>query len=98
MGGISLSLYAEKCTRYLFERELGESVQQNKWRRIIEYLANRGGSVSRQKLISSKILDGGHGEYDYVITSLEQAGKLFVERTDGKVVSNSKIILTENNK
>ena len=97
MGGISLSLYAEKCTRYLFERELGESVQQNKWRRIIEYLANRGGSVSRQKLISSKILDGGHGEYDYVITSLEQAGKLFVERTDGKVVSNSKIILTENN-
>ena len=97
MAGISLSLYAEKCTRYLFERELGESVQQNKWRRVIEYLANRGGSVTRQQLIASKLLDGGHGEYDYVLTSLEHAGKLFVEKTDGKVVSNSKIILTENN-
>jgi hypothetical protein len=43
------------------------------------------------------VFDGGHFIYDYVITSLEQAGKLFVERTDGKVVSNSKIILTENN-
>jgi len=98
MGGISLSLYAEKCTRYLFERELGESIQQNKWRRIIEYLANRGGSVTRQQLIASKVLDGGHGEYDYVLTSLEHSGKLFVERTDGKVVGNSKIILTESNK
>ena len=97
MAGISLSLYAEKCTRYLFDRELGESVQQNKWRRIIEYLANRGGSVTRQQLIASRVLDGGHGEYDYVLTSLEHTGKLFVERTDGKVVSNSKIILTENN-
>jgi hypothetical protein len=98
MAGISLSLYAEKCTRYLFDRELGESVQQNKWRRVIEYLANRGGSVTRQQLISSKVLDGGHGEYDYVLTSLEHQGKAFVEKTDGKIVSNSKIILTENNK
>jgi hypothetical protein len=98
MAGISLSLYAEKCTRYLFERELGESVQQNKWRRVIEYLANRGGSVTRQQLISSKVLDGGHGEYDYVLTSLEHQGKAFIEKTDGKIVGNSKIILTENNK
>jgi len=97
MAGISLSLYAEKCTRYLFDRELGESIQQNKWRRIIEYLANRGGSVTRQQLIASRVLDGGHGEYDYVLTSLEHSGKLYLERTDGKVVSNSKIILTENN-
>jgi hypothetical protein len=98
MGGISLSLYAEKCTRYLFDRELGESVQQNKWRKVIEYLANRGGSVTRQQLIASKVLDGGHGEYDYVLTSLEHSGKLFVEKTDGKITSNSKIVLTENNK
>jgi hypothetical protein len=98
MGGISLSLYAEKCTRYLFDRELGESVQQNKWRKVIEYLANRGGSVTRQKLVASKVLDGGHSEYDYVLTSLEHAGKLFLEKTDGKVTTNSKIVLTEDNK
>mgnify|MGYP003682022783 CR=1 FL=1 len=98
MAGVSLSLYAEKCTRYLFDRELGESVHQNKQRRVIEYLANRGGAVTRHKVISSRILDGGHNEYDYVLTSLEQSGKLFVETTDGKVTSNSRIVLTENNK
>ena len=98
MGGISLSLYAEKCTRYLFDRELGESTHQNKQRKVIEYLANRGGAVTRHKIIASRLLDGGHNEYDYVLTSLEQSGKLFVEKTDGKVTSNSKIVLTENNK
>jgi hypothetical protein len=98
MGGISLSLYAEKCTRYLFERDLGESTHQNKQRKLLEYLANRNGAVSRQKLLSSKILDGGHLEYDYVIQSLEQSGKLFMETTDGKATNNSRIILTETNK
>ena len=95
MGGISLSLYAEKCTRYLFERDLGESTHQNKQRKLLEYLANRNGAVTRQKLLASKILDGGHNEYDYVITSLEQSGKLFMETTDGKATNNSRIILTE---
>jgi len=98
MGGVSLSLYAEKCTRYLFERDLGESTHQNKQRKLLEYLANRNGAVSRQKLLSSKILDGGHLEYDYVIQSLEQSGKLFMETTDGKATNNSRIILTETNK
>jgi len=98
MGGISLSLYAEKCTRYLFERELGESTHQNKQRKLIEYIANKGGTVTRQKLLGSRLLDGGHSEYDYVISSLEQSGKLFMETTDGKATSNSRIVLTENNK
>ena len=98
MAGISLSIYAEKCTRYLFERELGESVHQNKQRRLIEYIASRGGVVSRQKLLSSKVLSGGHTEYDYVTTSLEESGKLFVEKTEGKPTKLSKITLTEGKK
>ena len=97
MAGISLSLYAEKCTRYLFERDLGESKAQRKQRKLIEYIATKGGSITRQQMISSKVLEGGHGEYDYVVESLEHSGKLFMERTDGKVTSNSRIILTENN-
>ena len=48
---------------------LGESTHQNNQRKLLEYLANRNGSVSRQKLLSSKILDGSHHEYDYVIQS-----------------------------
>jgi hypothetical protein len=97
MAGISLSLYAEKCTRYLFERDLGESKAQRKQRKLMEYIATKGGSITRQQMISSKVLEGGHGEYDYVVESLEHSGKLFMERTDGKVTSNSRIILTENN-
>ena len=95
MGGISLSLYAEKCTRYLFDRELGESVHQNKQRKLIEYVAIRGGAVARRQLLASRILDGGHSEYDYVITSLEEAGKIYMERTEGKAVASSRIILME---
>ena len=98
MGGISLSLYAEKCTRYLFDRELGESVHQNKQRKIVEYIAERGGTVTRRKLLASKILDGGHNEYDYVLTSLEQSGRLYVEKIEGKTLTNSKIMLMENDK
>ena len=51
--------------------------------------------MSRQKILASKMLDGGHSEYDYVLTSLEQSGKLFMETIDGKVMGNSRIILTE---
>lgn len=98
MGGISLSLYAEKCTRYLFDRELGESVHQSKQRKLVEYIAQRGGTVNRKQLLSSKILDGGHNEYDYVITSLEESGRLHMERLEGKTVSGSRIILMEHKK
>jgi hypothetical protein len=98
MGGISLSLYAEQCTRYLFDRELGESVHQSKQRKLIEYIAERGGTVVRRKLLASKLLDGGHNEYDYVLSSLEQAGRLHVEKIENKTLTNSKIILMENDK
>jgi len=98
MGGVSLSLYAEKCTRYLFDRELGESVHQSKQRKLIEYLAGRGGAVTRRQLLSSRLLDGGHNEYDYVIESLEQGGRVHMERTDNKIVASSRIILMEQKK
>ena len=74
---------------------LGESIHHSNQRKLLEYLANRNGSVSWQKLLSSKILDGSHYDYDYVIQSLEKSSKLFMERTDGKATNNSRIILTE---
>ena len=74
---------------------LGESIHHSNQRKLLEYLANRNGSVSWQKLLSSKILDGSHYDYDYVIQSLEKDRKLFMERTDGKATNNSRITLTE---
>ena len=58
-AGISMLLYAEQSTRLLFDGELGESEHQAKQRRVIDYIAKKGGKVARSKLISSRVLDGG---------------------------------------
>ena len=71
--------YAIKSTIYLFKNELGESDQQRKQRKILEYIANRGGKVKRSQLIASRVLDGGAGEYDYVLQSLGDAGQIEVD-------------------
>jgi len=95
LGGISVNAYAEQCTRYLFSGELGESFHQAKQSKLVKYIAARGGIVPWQKLNASKILDGGHAEYDYVLKSLEEAGRLAIERRDGKITGGSKITLVE---
>ena len=58
----------------------------------------RGGAVTRRQLLASRILDGGYSEYDYVITSLEESGRVHMERTEGKIVASSRIILMEQKK
>ena len=94
MSGISMCLYAEACTRFLFKRELGESDHQAKQRKVIEYIANRGGKKARQVLLTSRILDGGVKEYNYICESLEESGLVVVTRTDGRITRGSEIILT----
>ena len=93
MAGISLASYSETCTRYLFRRELGESDFQRKARVIKEYLAKQGGSSERSKLYVSRILGGGSKEYDYILESLQEQGKIIVETVDGKWKPHSKITL-----
>ena len=93
MAGISLASYSETCTKYLFRRELGESDFQRKARIINEYLAKRGGSAQRSNIIVSRILGGGSKEYDYILESLQEQGKIIVETVDGKWKPHSKITL-----
>ena len=94
MSGVSMCLYAEQCTRYLFNRELGESDHQTKQRRVVEYIANRQGKIPRQSLLVSRVLDGGVKEYNYILESLEESGVLHVTKTDGRMTKSSELILT----
>ena len=52
-----------------------------------------GGSVKRSRINGSKILNGGTKEYDYIIESLQEQGKIIVESLDGKWRPHSKITL-----
>jgi hypothetical protein len=94
MSGVSMCLYAEQCTRYLFNRELGESDHQTKQRKVVEYIANRQGKIPRQSLLVSRVLDGGVKEYNYILESLEESGVLHVSKTDGRMTKGSELILT----
>ena len=94
MSGVSMCLYAEQCTRFLFNRELGESDHQTKQRRVVEYIANRQGKIQRQSLLVSRVLDGGVKEYNYILESLEESGVLVVTKTEGKVTKGSEVFLT----
>lgn len=93
MAGISLASYSEICTRFLFRRELGESDFQRKARVVISYIAKMGGSVKRSRINGSKILNGGAKEYDYILESLQEQGKIIVESLEGKWRPHSKITL-----
>ena len=60
---------------------------------VNEYLAKRLGSAQRSNIIVSRILGGGSKEYDYILESLQEQGKIIVETVDGKWKPHSKITL-----
>ena len=95
-AGISMMLYAEQSTRLLFDGELGESDHQAKQRRVIDYIAKKGGKVARSKLIVSRVLDGGKAEYDYILETLEAGQQVAITRLDGKITRQSDVLLTSN--
>ena len=76
MAPKSIVDYAIKSTTYLFKNELGESEQQRKRRKILQYIATRKGKLTRGKLIRSKVLPGSVKEYDGVINTLLLEGSL----------------------
>lgn len=66
-----------KSTVSLFEGELGESDQQRKGRLIYEWICNRikkGKPPTWSALITSEILDGGAGMYEYPMKTLVEGG------------------------
>lgn len=78
-GAKSIVDYAIKSTVYLFKNELGESEQQRKKRKLLQYIATRNGKVTRGQLIRSKVLAGSVKEYDGVIKTLLSEGSIDVD-------------------
>jgi hypothetical protein len=79
-GGISIVENAIKSTTYLFENELGESENQRKCRVVLEFIAKRGGRAKRHDILSSRVLSGGAKDYDYVLETLEESGRVALEK------------------
>lgn len=79
-AAMAILLPAIKSTAQLFEGELGESDNQRKCRIILEWICDKigktGAPVTRAMLLSSHKLEGGKSEYDYVLDTLIESGKL----------------------
>ena len=68
-----------KSTTKLFEKELGESSDQRKQRKVYEWIVRRSRESKRTKFfdfLKSKILDGGSKEYEDVLETLINSGKV----------------------
>ena len=91
ISAISLIMYAEESTRYLFSGELGESEQQLKFRKVHEVIQKRGGEVTREWLICSKVLEGGAKEYDWVLETLMEQGKIIAIPSPGRGKGQTRI-------
>lgn len=88
LAGVSILLAAIKSTMHLFEGELGESDHQRKCRSVFEWICKKvkktGLPVKRQALLTSKQLEGGTIEYDYILNSLIEQNKILYEQKDKK--------------
>ena len=91
-GAYSIVDYAIDSTTYLFQNDLGESDHQRKCRLVLEYIAKRGGVVTRHDLMGSKTLEGGSKDYDYALESLIESGKITVD-TSPKLKNSWKYLL-----
>ena len=76
LASISLIQYAIASTKELFSTQLGLSEHQQKCESILDFIVKRGGKVQRRAILQSKRLDGGVNEYDYVLNTLEEQGRL----------------------
>jgi len=76
--------YAIKSTTYLFKTELSESKHNKKCREILDYIAKKGGSITWGTLISSNKCDNGAPEYNIIIQTLEESGKIVIHQKQKK--------------
>ena len=80
ISAMTILIPAMKSTALLFEGELGESENQRKCRIVFEFICKKiketGKPLKRQTILSSKKLDGGSSEYDYVLKTLIEQGKI----------------------
>jgi len=70
---------AIKSTAKLFEKELGESEDQSKQRKVYDWIVKRSRENKKAhfySLIASRLLDGGSKEYEEVVQTLIDSQKI----------------------
>ena len=78
-GAAEIVRVAIKSTTKLFQKELGESTDQRKQRKVYEWILKRSKEERRTKFfdfLKSKMLDGGSREYEDVLETLINSGKI----------------------
>ena len=83
--------YAMESTIYLFKGDLGLSPFQRDCEAVLKFIAQKGGTVTRQTLLSSKKLGGGAREYDDVLTMLGDGGKIRIQHSPKGVKKDEQI-------
>lgn len=89
---------AIKSTAKLFEKELGESEDQRKQRKVYELIVKRTEQNKRvllRNIIDSKKLDGGTREYQEVLETLETAGKIECLNPESKNKKDHEYVLSK---
>ena len=76
LASISLIQYAIASTKELFSTQLRLSEHQQKCESILEFIVKKGGKAQRRTLLQSRRLDGGKNEYDYVLETLLEQGRI----------------------
>lgn len=88
---------AIKSTAKLFEKELGESEDQRKQRKIYEWIVNRdavGKKTTLSNFLRSRILEGGSKEYEEILETLENSGKIERLNSDAKNKKDQEYVST----
>ena len=79
--------YAIESTMHLYRNEFGESLHQKKCKKVLTYIAKKKGFITRQQLLSSHTLEGGVAEYDYVLLTLADQGKINIQEKHPKTIT-----------
>jgi phage/plasmid primase-like uncharacterized protein len=84
-SAMAVLLPAIKSTAHLFEGELGESEHQRKCRVVFDWICQKikktGEPVKWKDIITSKKLEGGSAEYEYICKTLMESGKLICKES-----------------
>ena len=83
-AGAELVEHAIKSTLYLLRASLGESEFQRDCRKVMQFIAQKGGQASRQQILASKRLDGGLKVYDEILDHLIEAGQVEITKSGPK--------------
>ena len=78
VGAAELIEHVVRSTLFLLQTSFTESEFQKNCRKVLEYIARRGGQATRQQILSSKRMGGGTKEYDEVLLHLIESGQINV--------------------